>query len=148
MRRTALTVLLVLFFTVRIYAVDFNTCFNYAGRVFNISPLLLKSIAEVESNFNQSAIHKNPNGTIDVGIMQINSCWIRTIGWKHWAMVRKDACYNIYVGAWILRRCINRYGYTWLAVSCYHTGNGYSFSYARKVYMAYVRNWYGTKASD
>ncbi len=31
-----------------------------------------------------------------------------------------DACYNVQVGAWILSRCVQRYGYTWTAVGCYN----------------------------
>ena len=142
MRRTVLVWLAILLMAFRVHAHSLDTCFEYAGRVFNVSPVLLKSIAKVESNFNQRAVHRNPNGTVDVGIMQINSFWIKKIGWQHWARLKRDACYNIYVGAWILSRCIKRYGYTWQAVSCYNTGSGYSFEYVKKVYLAYVGNYY------
>ena len=46
-----------------------------------------------------------------------------------------DGCYNVKVGAWILDRCIRRYGYTWAAVGCY---NGVSqdkkVRYANRIY--------------
>ena len=139
LRQTATYIfILLLSLSLKTQAIDLNACFNYAGRAFNVSPLLLESIAKVESDFNQGAINRNSDGSVDVEIMQINSFWIRKIGWKHWKRAVKDACYNIYVGAWILRQCIDRYGYSWQAVSCYNTGNGYSFLYARRVYLAYM----------
>jgi len=56
--------------------------------------------------------------------MQINSRWQKVLG-KRWQYV-SNACYNVMVGAWILRQCIDRFGYTWDAVACYHTGKGLS----------------------
>lgn len=145
MRQTALTLMILLILTTTTHAFNLDECFNYAGRVFNVSPILLKSIAKVESSFRQKAVHRNPNGTVDVGIMQINSSWIREVGWLHWARLKRDACYNIYVGAWILSKCIKRYGYTWRAVSCYNAGDKYSFSYVKHVYIAFIESFYGFK---
>ena len=126
------------------HAGSLDECFQYAGKVFHISPILLKCIADVESHMNQSAVRRNPNGTVDVGIMQINSSWIKTIGWRHWARLKIDACYNIYVGAWILSKCIKRYGYTWRAVGCYNAGlsGGRNDRYTRRVYLTYLEKYY------
>jgi len=33
-----------------------------------------------------------------------------------------EPCYNTYVGAMILRHCIDTYGYGWRAVDCYNKG--------------------------
>ncbi len=149
-----------LFLTTFSYAVSYgggfklsnnlNQCFTEAGKTYHISPLLLRSIAEVESGLNQSATCKNSNGTIDVGMMQVNSSWINTIGFLRWAWVRASACYNIYVGAWILAQCIQKYGYTWRAVACYHVGpNGYGGgNYTKRVYITYLRKYYQYAISD
>lgn len=148
MRQAALSFFAVLVIVIASHASRLNGCFNYAGKVFNVSPVLLKAIAKVESNFNQRAVHRNSDGTVDVGIMQINSYWIRKIGWKHWVRAKKDACYNIYVGAWILSQCIKRYGYTWQAVSCYNAGSRYSPIYVKRVYIAYMESIYGLEQGD
>ena len=143
--RKALIVLLTLF-ALSAYAGEFDKCFQYAGKAFHISPVLLKCVADVESNMKQSAVRRNPNGTIDVGIMQVNSSWIKTIGWRHWARLKIDACYNIYVGAWILSKCIKRYGYTWRAVGCYNAGlgGGTNERYTKKVYLTYMEKYYNS----
>ena len=95
-------------------------CFERAGTLYGISPRLLEAIARVESNMDPRALNRNRDGSYDYGLMQVNSRWQAVLGgrWKYLG----DACYNVIIGAWILRRCVNRYGYGWDAVSCYHTG--------------------------
>ncbi len=126
------------------YSANLDECFEYAGKSFSISPVLLKCIGTVESGLNQNARNKDSDGTIDVGIMQINSSWIKTISWGNWVKAKTDACYNIYVGAWILSKCVKRYGYTWRAVGCYNAGlnGGKSKHYVSKVYLTYLKKYY------
>ncbi len=97
-------------------------CFEEAGEIYGISPLLLRAIAEVESNLNPVAINWNANGTYDYGLMQINSSWAQAMGLENWFRLG-EPCFNVKVGAWILARCIQRYGYTWEAVGCYNAGS-------------------------
>lgn len=55
----------------------------------------------------------------DVGIMQINSYWIRKYKIPLPMLFRpKD---NVYMGCWILKQEINRHGLTWKAVGRYHS---------------------------
>jgi len=96
-------------------------CFRDAGLTYDVSPALLRAIARVESDNDPAAHGRNPNGTEDYGLMQVNSSWARTFG-SSWNMVIENPCYNVMAGAWILRRCIDRYGEDWKAVECYHTG--------------------------
>ncbi len=109
-------------------------CFQEAGERYNISPRLLKSIAQVESGLNPRAVNKNPNGSTDIGLMQINSAWLRTINVTYDDLMN-NACLNTMTGAFVLRQCIDRHGYTWEAVGCY---NAYSrekrVTYAWKVF--------------
>lgn len=114
----------------------YSFCFEEAGTRYNINPKLLKSIARVESGFNARAVNKNPNGSTDMGLMQINSAWLKTINATRDDLMN-DACLNTMTGAWILRQCVDRHGYTWEAVGCY---NAYSrekrVNYAWKVFHA------------
>ncbi|MEM4531311.1 MAG: lytic transglycosylase domain-containing protein [Thermofilaceae archaeon] len=97
-------------------------CFLLASRVYKVDPYLLLAVAYVESSLRQEAVNYNRNGTVDLGIMQINSCWSSRI--RNWHLVKDSACFNVLVGAWVLRQCIDTYGLNWDAVSCYNTGRG------------------------
>lgn len=97
-------------------------CFEEAGQEYQISPQLLESIARTESNLNQRAMNRNTNGSLDYGLMQINSYWVRTFDLSS-SDLMQDACYNAKVGAWILRQCMDRHGYNWEAVGCYNAAN-------------------------
>lgn len=112
----------------------FGFCFEEAGELYGISPLLLHAIAGVESNFNPNAFNRNSNGSYDFGIMQINSFWAKEIGMRSW-LTLGDPCANIKTGAWVLSRCIERYGYTWEAVGCYNARSPQKrVVYANRVY--------------
>lgn len=109
-------------------------CFDHAGLYYNIPPDLLRSIARVESDYNPTAVNRNKDGTWDYGLMQVNSRWAGELG-ERWAYIH-DPCYNVTVGAWILSRCISRYGYAWESVGCYNTGRAdgaRTHSYIKKV---------------
>ncbi|NVN93278.1 MAG: lytic transglycosylase domain-containing protein [Desulfuromonadales bacterium] len=95
-------------------------CFEEAGTEYGISPLLLWGIARHESGMNPAAIGKNGNGTYDYGLMQINSRWAKVVGLDNWHKLG-DPCTNVRTGAWILAQCIQRNGYNWKAVGCYHS---------------------------
>jgi len=62
----------------------YERCFTEAGNSYNISPLLLWSIAKHESRFNPAAVNRNRNGTYDFGVMQINSSWYGVLGHERW----------------------------------------------------------------
>ena len=99
----------------------FSFCFERAGQIYGISPQLIKAIAYQESAFDSNAIHHNRNGSFDYGVMQINSWWYDTLGSERWQAL-SDPCFNVMVGTWILRDCIDRYGYTWDCLACYRSG--------------------------
>lgn len=123
-----------------LYVDRVQKCFWDAGAYYRVNPLLLWGIAKVESNFNPFAVNRNKNGSVDYGLMQINSIWISEL--KKAGVIKSekdlfDPCVSIYAGAWILAQCIRDYGYTWKAVGCYHSRNPErNIKYARKVYFA------------
>ncbi len=119
-------------------------CFEEAGSLYGINPLILRAIAKVESNFNPTAIHRNTNGTYDFGLMQINSSWAPVLGRERWNLLG-DACYNTMTGSWILATCMSKYGYTWKAIGCYNSQTpGKRDRYAQMVF----RQLQGIEASD
>jgi soluble lytic murein transglycosylase-like protein len=111
-------------------------CFDEAGSLYGVSPRLLRAIAQIESGFKPEALNRNPDGTYDYGLMQINSSWARVLGEKLWSSLG-DPCTNVKVGAWILSDCIRRHGYTWEAVGYYNAATKHKrVKYATKVYQA------------
>ncbi|MBZ0155954.1 MAG: lytic transglycosylase domain-containing protein [Alphaproteobacteria bacterium] len=111
-------------------------CFDDAGREQGISPLLLESIAKIESGLNPKATNKNKNGSTDIGLMQINSFWIAPLGLDS-ARLISDPCYNTRTGARILRQCIDSHGYSWEAVGCYNArSKDKRVGYSWKIYSA------------
>ena len=95
-------------------------CFEEAGSLYGINPLILRAIAKVESNFNPAALNRNTNGSYDFGLMQINSSWASVLGKERWNLLG-DACYNTMTGSWILATCMSKYGYSWKAIGCYNS---------------------------
>ncbi|HZG22715.1 MAG TPA: lytic transglycosylase domain-containing protein [Herbaspirillum sp.] len=98
-----------------------DLCFEQAGTRYGVSPLILKAIAQQESGMNPRALHRNRNGTRDIGIMQINSSWLGFLARYH---INEsdllDACTNIHVGAWILASNFQRLGVSWEALGAYN----------------------------
>lgn len=97
-------------------------CLDSAARYHGVDSMLLRSIAMHESGMIPSAINRsNADGSEDIGLMQINSMHLRRLaryGIDRAALL--DGCTNAYVGAWILRENIDRYGMTWRAVGAYN----------------------------
>jgi soluble lytic murein transglycosylase-like protein len=115
-------------------------CYDYAAQRYGAPKNLLVAISKVESSFNKKAVNKNKNGSIDVGVMQINS--------SHFADLSRrgiypsdlfNPCINVSVGAWILSESIKRHGLTWRAVGAYNAGRGKNGNEAdRKAYVKKV----------
>lgn len=117
----------------------FCYCFEQAACRYNIAPEILYAIAKVESKFDTHAVNWNKDGSYDYGIMQINSGWHKVLGADAWSKLG-DPCYNVNVGAWILARCIKRYGYNWEAVGCYNASSKNKRNeYAYKVWCAIAK---------
>lgn len=75
-------------------------CFNEAGKMYKVPPMLLQAIAWVESRYDKNAKNHNTNGSVDMGVMQINSLWLDPL--SEYGVERKhlyNACYNISVAA-------------------------------------------------
>jgi soluble lytic murein transglycosylase-like protein len=102
-----------------------GTCWAVAAERYQIPVDLLVAIATHESRLNALAIGKpNANGTVDIGLMQINSAHLpRLAAFGIGQKELLDPCINLHVGAWILRESINRHGFNWTAIGAYNAGS-------------------------
>jgi len=116
-------------------------CWQAAANYQKVDVWLLYSIAYVESQYSPSAVNTNSNGSRDLGMMQINSIHLPMLA--RYGITEKDLmdpCTSIFVGAWILRQGLNRYGYTWLGIGSYNSGNpNIAINYARRVYQVHAK---------
>ena len=99
-----------------------SDCVLDAARFHRVNPTVLLAIAVVESKIRPTAVHKNANGTHDVGVMQINSIHMPELA--RYGVKQEDlynGCKNVYMGAWILRKQLDKYGNTWAAIGAYHS---------------------------
>ena len=90
-------------------------CILAASQLQNIHPMNIVTILRVEGG-KVGEYSQNKNGTKDLGPMQINDkVWIPTIADMHFNgneldaknAVLNDGCYNVHIGAWIIRKNIN-----------------------------------------
>ena len=118
----------------------FAFCFAKAAQRYQISEPLLRAIALAESGNNASAFHANADGSIDIGVMQVNSSHLKRLA--DFGIEKSDLlqpCTNVMVGAWVLATNIQKYGLTWRAVGSYNAGDGPGRDAFRIRYVARVK---------
>jgi soluble lytic murein transglycosylase-like protein len=97
-------------------------CFTEAANYQHVNPQILRAIAWQESHFRSDALHRNANGSVDYGMMQINSIHLRRLSQYGISSTQlMDPCASVYVAAWHLRQKMLKYGNTWEAVGAYHS---------------------------
>nr|WP_063571476.1 lytic transglycosylase domain-containing protein [Luteibacter rhizovicinus] len=115
-------------------------CIDDAARYQHVDPYLLRAIAYHESRMRPATLTHNTNGTVDVGVMGINSVHFEELTGYGIAPYRlRDACTNAYIGAYYLRLKIDKYGPTWKAVAAYHSetpDKGAAYANAIRIVMA------------
>jgi soluble lytic murein transglycosylase-like protein len=115
-------------------------CWTQVGSEYRIDPLLLYSIAKVESALDPKAFNRNRDGSYDIGLMQINSTHLP--GLMASGVTRErlmyEPCSSIHAGAQILAGFIDRFGYNWEAVGAYNAGSASDREPLRKAYAAKV----------
>jgi soluble lytic murein transglycosylase-like protein len=124
-------------------------CWNEAGNRYRVSAAVLQSIGRHESGLRATAVNRNQNGTVDVGVMQINSVHfpeLQSYGIAPNALW--DPCTNVMVGAFLLARSIQKYGNTWEAVGAYHSRTpGLKERYALQVYHVFAKQQHPARAA-
>jgi len=121
-------------------------CWDDTEAQFGISRYLLFAIAKHESGLNPVAINHNKNGSLDIGLMQINTSWLPKLNRYGIGISElKNPCVNLHVGAWILANNFAQYGVNWRAVGAYNAVNEWKrVQYARNVstqYAAILRHY-------
>ena len=113
------------------------SCWHEAAARYQVSPALLYAIAKHESALNPDAVSApNADGSVDIGLMQINSKWLPTLA--QFGITERhlhDSCTSVHVGAWMLAQNFRRLGFTWRAVGAYNAKNEQKRSrYARAIH--------------
>lgn len=108
------------------FTTEVERCIVPASHHHRVNHLVLRAILNVESRLNPKAVGKNDNGTLDVGIGQMNSIHFKELA-KHGIGVDqlKDACVGTYVAAWHLSKMIAKHGNTWFGIAAYHSATPY-----------------------
>lgn len=110
-------------------------CYELASARYRVPAALLRAIAQQESGGNPAARNVNRNGSVDLGLMQINSQWLPVLG-RHGIGPEDlwDPCVSVLVGAWILSNNFGRMGYTLQALGAYNSSQPEQrVRYARQV---------------
>ena len=97
-------------------------CIPAAAQHHRIDPRLLRAVLKVESDLRPWAFGRNANGTVDMGMAQINSIHLPELA-RHGIQSQHlfDPCVASYVAAWLLRKNIDRHGLTWHGVAADHS---------------------------
>lgn len=133
-------IILAIFFNLSQASINY---FEEAGEYYRIDPKILYSIAKIESKLNPNAINRNTNGTLDMGIMQINSVHmekLNKLGFKQEHLFNPKI--NIYAGAWLLKRCFNKHGVSKDGLTCYNgriKDNPYGYKVLRELKEVYKK---------
>ncbi len=97
-------------------------CLMPAAHRHGVNPHILRAILQVESGMRPHVVNRNRNGSIDVGMAQINSIHFREL--SQWGITPErllDPCVATHVAAWHLKRVMLRHGNTWFGIAAYHS---------------------------
>ena len=146
--------------------IPYLDCFKTAAKRYNLPVSLLVAIAKIESGlrpyvFNVRGKSYNFDNTdsafrflskqkskVDIGIMQVNSHWFKKLGYP--LVYGLSPCFNIYLGAYVLRKKINRYGYNWFGIAAYHSATplrnkNYALKAAKIIQALEAKRWFAAE---
>lgn len=115
-------------------------CINQAAQLFHVPAMMIVSVIKIENGWNGAAI-QNKNGTADLGVMQVNSSWLKAL--KKYGITRKslqfDPCVNVHTGTWILAKGLAK-DEGWQGVGNYHSATPiHNQRYRQKVKIVYEK---------
>lgn len=102
---------------------DTAYCVVSAASRFQLPPEALLSVMFVEGGKPGTQV-QNKDLSWDLGIMQINSLWLKDKspikGYVDWQSLRDNPCVNIHAAAWIMASLYQKHKNLWTAVGAYH----------------------------
>ncbi|MBO1359909.1 MULTISPECIES: lytic transglycosylase domain-containing protein [Acetobacter] len=116
-------------------------CVLAAAIRYDIPPRVFPTIWEVERGAN-GVVHRNADGSSDLGLMQINTRWVEVISKiTHMPAVQtaarlvSDGCFNVAASAVVLRTYLNEtHGDLMQAIGDYHSHTqGLNEDYQKKI---------------
>ena len=124
-------------------------CLQTSAEFYEVPPGVIWALLEVESGRVGQAVG-NTNGSEDLGPMQINTIHLPELAGHYGvseAAIREkllvDGCFNIAIGAFILRRCIETTGDLWKGAACYHSRTPKHATRYLSLLRRAVERWYG-----
>lgn len=116
-------------------------CVGKAAAFYRVNADVLHAIMLVESDGRPHVVSRNSNGTLDIGMAQINSIHLRELSrYGIRAEHLLDECVAAFVAAWHYARQIARLGNTWQAIGAYHSRTPrHNERYQRLVFERLVR---------
>ena len=118
-----------------------TNCVVEAARAYQVPIAAVVGILRAEGG-KVGTLHRNPDGSVDYGPMQVNSTWLPTLSRVGITptLLRDDGCLNVAVGAWILRsNIIQNSGSLWAGIGAYHSAHAsLSHWYQMRVYHELV----------
>ncbi|WP_338086730.1 lytic transglycosylase domain-containing protein [Lichenicoccus roseus] len=108
--------------------VPYVACMALVASLYHLPPRVLPSIQAVEGG-QPGVLHHNSDGTLDVGVMQINTRWLGPLSrytgtppTEVFLRLRYRPCYNIAASGAIMRTYLDEaHGNLLLAVGYYHS---------------------------
>lgn len=123
-----------------LHAVAANAfCFREASSRYQVNEQILRAIASHESRMNPALVLRNTNGSLDLGLMGINTIHLAPTESLYRAgmssQMLMDPCTNVMTGAYLLRLKMEKFGNTWQAVGAYHsTTDVHNVRYQRQIW--------------
>jgi len=116
-------------------------CINHAAIAYHVPATLILSIMKAENGKNGEAI-KNKNGTVDYGVMGINSIWLPKV--MAYGYTKEDlqfnACKNVAVGTWIISQNMANNEPLWKSIANYHSRTpSHNKFYQASIYTNYKK---------
>jgi len=116
-------------------------CINHAAIIYHVPATIILAVMRKENGKNGDA-NINRNGTVDYGVMQINSLWLPKIAAYGYTKedIQYSACRNVFVGTWILAQSISEGQDIWQGVGNYHSHTlVFNNSYKKSISVTYIK---------
>lgn len=97
-------------------------CINQAAIANHVPATLILSIMKKENGRNGQAV-PNKNGSYDLGVMQVNTCWLSVLarhGYTH-GDLQFNPCKNVMAATWILAMGLANGKTLWSGVGNYNS---------------------------